>query len=62
MFGSKYEIPSGAISELTADFIFVPPIARLARALVADLIFTDNYGDEHRVRSTFHPIGRGAAG
>jgi hypothetical protein len=50
-------IPAHRMTELVADFSFFPPIGRGREALVADVIFTDNYGDEHRVRANFLYIG-----
>jgi hypothetical protein len=35
--------------------MFFPPIATGNEPLVVDVIFTDNFEEEHRARSTFRP-------
>ena len=37
------------MSEVFADFSFFPAICAEREPLVADVIFTDNYGEEHAV-------------
>jgi hypothetical protein len=36
--------------------MFFPPITTGGEPLVADIIFTDNFEDEHRARSRFRYI------
>ena len=58
-FSSRYFIPAHQIRTVSVNFVFFPPIASGNDPLVVDLIFTDNYEDEHRVRSaTFKPVHR----
>jgi hypothetical protein len=47
MFGSKNPIRAHSISEVSADFTFFPAIWPEPKPFVADVIFTDNYGEEH---------------
>jgi hypothetical protein len=56
----RFPVLSHQMSEVTADFSFFPPIGRDRKALVADVIFTDNFGHEHRLLSLrFGYIGPG---
>jgi hypothetical protein len=43
--------------DFSADFTFFPPIGRAPEPITADVIFTDNFANEHRVRTTFIYIG-----
>jgi hypothetical protein len=54
-----YPIQSHRMSEVSADFTFFPPIARAPKPIISDVIFTDNFGNEHRVRTRFSYIGAG---
>jgi hypothetical protein len=54
-FASKNPILAGQLSEVAADFQFFPPIMSGRGAFVAHVIFTDNYGDEHRIPSVRFP-------
>jgi hypothetical protein len=56
IFG-KFPVPSYQMSEVSADFTFFPPIGQGHEPIVSDVIFTDNFGDEHRVRTRFSYIG-----
>jgi hypothetical protein len=56
IFG-QYPIQSHRMSEVSADFTFFPPIARAPKPLITEVIFTDNFGNEHRVRSQFSYFG-----
>ncbi len=57
IFGS-YPVLAGRMSEVTAEFLFFPGIDSGRDPIVADVSFTDNYADEHRVRSVrFQYIG-----
>ena len=38
-------------SEVVVDFTFFPPMGRGREPIVASVIFTDNYGDEHLLQS-----------
>ena len=44
------------MGKVSTHFIFFPPIISGNRPLVAEVVFTDNYEDEHRVRSTFRCV------
>jgi hypothetical protein len=46
-----YPIPAHQMSEVVADFTFVPSIRDGREPLVSDVIFTDNFEEEHLVRS-----------
>jgi hypothetical protein len=41
--------------QVEASFMVDPPIRERSQSLAADVIFTDNYGDEHRARSVRFP-------
>jgi hypothetical protein len=59
IFGN-YPVLSHRMSEVSVDLSFFPPIGREHEPIVSDVIFTDNFGDEHRVRSgsaESHPKG-----
>jgi hypothetical protein len=58
IFGN-YPIQSHRMSEVSADFTFFPPIGRAPKRIISDVIFTDNFGNEHRVRTRFSYIGPG---
>jgi hypothetical protein len=49
-------VPAGKMAQVTADLIFFPSIISSTGPLVADVIFTDNYEEEHRVPSRFRFI------
>lgn len=49
MWSSKNPIPKRSKSEVSADFFFRPPICAGDAPFLADVVFTDNYGDEHTV-------------
>ncbi len=49
-------IVAGKMAQVHADFMFCPQIATGTEMLLADVIFTDNYGREYRVPSTFRFI------
>jgi hypothetical protein len=50
VFG-RYPIQPHALSEVVVDFTFFPPMGRGREPIVASVIFTDNYGDEHLLQS-----------
>jgi hypothetical protein len=56
IFG-EYPIRSHRLSEISADFTFFPPIARAAKPIISDVIFTDNFANEYRVRTKFPYVG-----
>ena len=56
-FGANYPIHSNQMSEVSVDFIFFPSIGRAPKPIISDVIFTDNYGNEHRVRTQFPYVG-----
>jgi hypothetical protein len=53
----RYPVLSHQMSEVTVDLQFYPPIGRGHEPIISDVIFTDNYENEHRVRSQFSYIG-----
>jgi len=58
VFGSRNPIVANRMSEITADFSFFPGIGFDRDPLITDVIFTDNYAEEHRVQSVrFQRIG-----
>jgi hypothetical protein len=58
VFG-RYPIEPHAVSEVVADFTFYPPICHDREPLITNVIFTDNYGDEHPLRSVrFRYVGQ----
>jgi hypothetical protein len=50
VFG-RYPIQPYALSEVVVDFTFFPPMGRGREPIIASVIFTDNYGDEHLLQS-----------
>jgi hypothetical protein len=49
-------IPAGVMGQVTATFMFFPSIKTDNEPLIVDVIFTDNYEEEHRVPSRFRFI------
>src|SRR5262249_15748352 len=47
---SQNPIPSKHMVQLTVNFMLSEPILDVGADVVADVIFTDNYGEEHVVR------------
>jgi hypothetical protein len=45
------------MSEVSADFTFFPPIGQGDEPIIADVIFSDNFANEHRVRTQFTYLG-----
>jgi len=56
LYSSTYPVLAHQLARVTANFMFYPPIASGREPLVADVIFTDNFEDEYRVRSRFRSI------
>ena len=56
-FRNDYPVLSHRMSEVEVTLQFYPPIGRGHEPIVDDVIFTDNYENEHRVRSQFSYIG-----
>ena len=56
-FGASHPIHSNQMSEVSADFTFFPSIGRAPKPIISDVIFTDNFRNEHRVRTQFSYIG-----
>jgi hypothetical protein len=54
-FDHKNPIPAGEMSQVIAHFSFYPPICDSREPLVVDVIFTDNYEEEYRLRSVRFP-------
>lgn len=54
LYSSTYPIHAHRMARVTANFTFFPSIISGNGPLAADVLFTDNYEDEHRTRSTFH--------
>jgi len=44
-------IPAHQMATVSVSFMYFPPIGVGREPIVADVIFTDNYEDEHRVKS-----------
>jgi hypothetical protein len=53
VFRGNYPILYNHKSEVSADFTFFPPIGRAPKPIISDVIFTDNFANEHRVRTKF---------
>jgi hypothetical protein len=58
-FRSDYPVLSHRMSEVSVDLQFYPPIAQGHEPIISDVIFTDNFGNEYRVRTHFSYIGPG---
>lgn len=56
--GSNVPILAGHMSGITVLLTYIPAICHGREPLVADVIFTDNYEGEHRVRSVRFPYQR----
>ena len=56
MYSSTHPIPARHMAQVTVNLVFFPPITSGAEPLVADIIFTDNFEDEHHARSRFRYI------
>jgi hypothetical protein len=56
IFGD-YPVLSHRMSEVSVDFTFFPPVGWGHEPIVSDVIFTDNFGDEHRGPAQFSYIG-----
>jgi hypothetical protein len=56
-FRTNYPILSCLMSEVEIYLTFFPPIGRGHEPIVGDVVFTDNFGNEHRVPSRFSYIG-----
>jgi hypothetical protein len=56
---SRHAVHAHRMAEVMANFTFFPQAKIRTGALIRDVIFTDNYGNEHRVRAvrfkTFGP-------
>jgi hypothetical protein len=46
-------VPAESMAQVTAQFMCFPPIITSNKPLVVNVIFTDNFEDEHRVRARF---------
>jgi hypothetical protein len=53
VFRGNYPILYNHKSEVSADFTFFPFIGRAPKPIISDVIFTDNFANEHRVRTKF---------
>jgi hypothetical protein len=51
VFGSKNPILANRTSDIIADFTFFPGIGADRNPLITDVIFADDYAEEHRVQS-----------
>ncbi len=54
-FSHRNPVRSGHMTEVIANFIFYPPICHDREPLIADVIFTDNYEEEYRIKSVRFP-------
>jgi hypothetical protein len=58
MYDSRHPVRARSMSDVMADFTIFPQVKIKKGALIRDVIFTDNYGREHRVRSVrFKALG-----
>jgi hypothetical protein len=53
----EHSIPPDQTLEVLADFTFFPPTGHAPKPIIADVIFTDNFAREHRVRTKFRCLG-----
>jgi hypothetical protein len=53
MHSSRNPVPAQRMVGMSAHFMLFPPIISGTEPLVADVIFTDNLEQEHRVRAVF---------
>jgi hypothetical protein len=51
LYSSTHPIPAHQMGRVSANCMFYPPIISGADPLIVDVIFTDNYENEHRTRS-----------
>jgi TIR domain len=58
LFSSTHPIPAHRMLRVAANLFYYPAIISGTEPLVVDAIFTDNYEQEHRKRSTFHFVAR----
>ena len=56
IFG-KYPVRSNQMTQIMAVLEFSPAIHRERKPIIADVIFTDNFANEHRVRTKFVYLG-----
>jgi hypothetical protein len=56
LYGFTYPIHAHRIARVTANLTYFPAIQTGRAPLIADVIFTDNFENEHRVRSRFRSI------
>ena len=56
IFGSKYPVLSHQMSEVAVASLS-SPIEGPPKPIISDVIFTDNFGNEHRVRTQFPYVG-----
>jgi hypothetical protein len=49
-------IPAGNMAQVNVNLFFYPAITKDTEPLIAEVIFTDNYGEEYRVPSTFRYV------
>src|ERR1700683_2852830 len=56
LYAQMTPIPAEHMGRVVANLMYFPPIISGNGPLVADVIFTDNYEDEHRVPSRFRYI------
>jgi hypothetical protein len=60
IYSSRHAVPAHQMANVSVHFMLFPPIASGTEPLVADVIFTDNLENEHRVRARFRSIQRPA--
>ena len=56
LYGSQFPIHAHRMARVTANLMYFPAIQDGRDPLIADVIFTDNFENEHRVRSRFRSI------
>ena len=58
MYDRRHSVRARSMSDVMADFTIFPQVKIRNGALMRDIIFTDNYGEEHRVRAVrFRALG-----
>jgi hypothetical protein len=56
LYSPMHSVPAHQMAKVAANLMFFPPITSGREMLVADVIFTDNFENEHRVPSRFQPM------
>jgi hypothetical protein len=58
LYDNRHSVRPRSIGEVMATFTIFPQPRIKSGAMIRDIIFTDNYGNEHRVRAVrFQAVG-----